>query len=295
MAGKIEIPEALKREVPLTKWGKILASTPIVMTVISTMLAGLASSEMTKAQYDRAYAAQLQSKAGDQWGYFQAKKLRGALAQNSFDLLTATVEVPALATGDLPGAGAATVNALTKNELPALHPAAFSPPVQAAMSAVASAQSESDIAQKLSAIKPDDLTAALTNAIAAADAFAAATQPINQDADRLDEQLMTGNKPVLRGFSAARLRYNASRYDSEARLNQTIANIYELQVRQNNLSAEKHHNRSKNFFYGMLAAQLAVIVSTFAIAARKKNLLWSLAAAAGAAAVSFSIYIFLRV
>jgi hypothetical protein len=106
---------------------------------------------------------------------------------------------------------------------------------------------------------------------------------------------MKGDKATFRSFSAARLRYSADRYDSEARLNQSIANILELQVRQNNISAEHHHKRSAKFFFGMLAAQLGVIVSTFAIAARKKNLLWSLAAAAGAAAVSFSLYVYLKV
>ena len=86
MAKQIQIPETLKADLPPNKWGKILASTPIVMAVIATMLAGLASSEMTKAQYDRSLAAQLQSKAGDQWSYFQAKKLRGAEARNSLDV-----------------------------------------------------------------------------------------------------------------------------------------------------------------------------------------------------------------
>src|SRR5882757_2745895 len=102
MAGKTEIPEVLKADLPPTKWGKILGATPIIMTVIATMLAGLASSEMTKAQYDRALAAQLQSKAGDQWGYFQAKKLRSALAHNSLDLLAATSDVQPLDAAALP-------------------------------------------------------------------------------------------------------------------------------------------------------------------------------------------------
>jgi len=53
-----------------------------------------------------------------------------------------------------------------------------------------------------------------------------------------------------------RLRYTSAHYDAEARLNQSIASIYELQVRQNNYSAEKHHRRSGKFFYGMLAAQM---------------------------------------
>ena len=41
----------------------------------------------------------------------------------------------------------------------------------------------------------------------------------------------------------------------------------------------------------MLAAQLAVIVSTFALAARRRTLLWTIAAAAGALALTFTIYV----
>ena len=93
MAAKIQIPDAIKADLPQNKWGKILGVTPIVMTVIATMLAGLASSEMTKAQYARSFAAQLQSKAGDQWSYYQAKKLRSAVAHNTLDLLLATTEI----------------------------------------------------------------------------------------------------------------------------------------------------------------------------------------------------------
>ncbi len=75
---KVEIPDALKSDVPQTLFGKILSATPVVMAVVATMLAGLASSEMTRAQYDRSLGAQQQSKAGDQWGFFQAKRMRGA-------------------------------------------------------------------------------------------------------------------------------------------------------------------------------------------------------------------------
>ena len=57
---KAEITDDLKAEVAKTKWGNVLSITPVVMTVIATMLAGLASSEMTSAQYDRSLAAQRQ-------------------------------------------------------------------------------------------------------------------------------------------------------------------------------------------------------------------------------------------
>src|SRR6185369_700585 len=90
---KVTIPNELKATVPQTQWGKILMTTPVIMTILATLLAGLASSEMTRAQYDRSLAAQQQSKAGDQWSYFQAKRLRGGMQRSTLDILQATSPV----------------------------------------------------------------------------------------------------------------------------------------------------------------------------------------------------------
>ena len=295
MAAKIVIPEQLKQELPQNKWGKVLGVTPIVMTVIATMLAGLASSEMTKGQYDRSLGAELQSKAGDQWGYYQAKKLRGALAQNTLDLLAATADVTPLDASSLPSADASTLAALTKTQLPEAAPAKFPDDVQAALDLVVNSRPETEVAAALAKVKPATLAASLTNALQAAMAFDNATKFINKAVDKGETMLAAGDKNVFRSFAAARLRYTTARYDAEARLNLAVGGIYELQVRQANYSADKHRARSGKFFFGMLAAQLAVIVSTFAIAARQRSFLWSIAAAAGAAAVAFSVYVFLYV
>ena len=295
MAPKIQIPDELKKDLPPNKWGKILGATPIVMTVIATMLAGLASSEMTKAQYDRASAAQLQSKAGDQWGYYQAKKLRSAVARNSLDLLAATSDMSPLTADALLGAEAATVDALVKNKIPAATPAQFDDGVQDALEAVDGSRPESEVLAALAKVKDATLAESLNAAKDAANAFDNATKGINKSVDKLDETLMAGDKNVFRSFSAARLHYTSARYETEAKLNSAIGGIYELQVRKGNLSAEHHHKRSQKFFYGMLAAQMAVIISTFSIAARQKSLLWSLAAAAGMAAVSFAAYVYFYV
>jgi hypothetical protein len=144
-------------------------------------------------------------------------------------------------------------------------------------------------------VTDDTLAGSLTVARDHANAFDTATKPVNQAIEGLEKTLASGEQPFKRDLVAARLRYTAARYDTEARLNQTIANLLELQVRKNNISAERHHRRSGRFFFGMLGAQAGVIIATFAIAARKRNLLWSLAAAAGAAAVSFAIYVYLFV
>ena len=279
---KTKLPEELTSNVPQTKWGKILLATPVVMTVIATLLAGLASSEMTRAQYDRALGAQLQSKAGDQWGYFQAKKLRGAMQQNSLELLTATADIHPL---DNP--------ALEK--IPA--PAALNvdSKVEAALQAMEKEKPETEIAGLLKPVDDNSLAAALQTAKDNALAFDDAIAPASQALDQLEKSLPAGDKAAARDLTAARMRYSAARYDAEARLNQSIANLYELQVRKANVSAERHHKRSGKFFFGMLAAQAAVIVSTFAIAAQKRSFLWMLAAAAGLAAVIFAIYVYLRV
>ena len=301
---KTQIPEQLKADVPMTTMGKLLLVTPVVMTVIATLLAGLASSEMTRAQYDRAYAAQLQSKAGDQWNYFQAKKLRSAIQRNSIDLLEATAEIHPLNPATLETAGGpldtATRDALVNGALPAL-PAAPEPDagVKAALAAVESAKPEMEIAAALGNVGDATLATVLKSARDNASAFDAATKPVNQAIDKLEllfEKAFAGSdRAAIRDFTAARIRYSAARYDAEARLNQAVAYVLELQVRKNNISAERHHKRSGKFFFGMLAAQAAVVVSTFSLAAQKRNFLWSVAAVAGLLAIAFAVYVFLYI
>ena len=293
---KTQIPDALKADVPQSKWGKVLLSTPVIMTVVATLLAGLASSEMTRAQYDRSLAAQLQSKAGDQWGYFQAKKLRGALQRSTIDVVQAMAAIRPLEAAALKPFGeldAKTLAALQKSDLPEAPAAALDPNLKAALDAVENSRPEADIAANLVAVPDRDLAVALIAARDRAQSFDSAIKPITQAVEQMDKALATGGATELtRDFTAARLRLTAARYDAEARLNQAIANLLELQVRKGNLSAERHHRRSGRFFFGMLAAQAAVIVSTFSIAAQKRSMLWTLAAAAGLAAIAFAVYVY---
>src|SRR5947208_869741 len=77
---------------PRSVWDKLLATTPVVMTVVATILAGLSNSEMIKAQYHRALAAQSQSKVGDQWAFFQFKRARGTSQDLTAKLLAALTQ-----------------------------------------------------------------------------------------------------------------------------------------------------------------------------------------------------------
>lgn len=341
---KVTIPEQLKKDIPQTSWGKLLTATPVIMTVLATMLAGLASSEMTRAQYDRALAAQQQSKAGDQWSFFQAKRLRGAIQRNSADMLQSVAAVRPLETARFTAAleeaagknedsaklktgilelansppGQQALGFLQRGELPpAGPPPSPKPNVKAAMDAVELSKPDEEMARLLTNVSNIDLEEALRQSRECSQAFDEATTPVNKTIDRLDSMIgklvelsparndngsstsgsagLAGASPLQRDFTVSRLRYAAMRYEAEARLNQGIANLYELQVRKSNASAERHHARSQRFFYGMLAAQMAVIIATFAIAARQRNLLWSIAALAGLAAIGLGIYVYLYV
>jgi len=299
---KFTLPDVLKAEVPQTIWGRILAATPVVMTVVATALAGLASSEMTRAQYSRSLAAQQQSKAGDQWAFFQAKRLRSALQQNALDMLCNLADVHPLAATVLTQAGIdpaspashLTLAALQDGSLPPVPPAPVTDPhLPAALAAVADRKPDAEVDGLLAPVQDRTLAAALRAAEDRTTALDAALLPINRHVAQLEHALAGGALALRRDYTAARLRYAAARYDAEARLNQAIAYLYELQVRQGNREAERHHRRSQLFFYGMLGAQAAVIIATFSLAARKRSLLWSLAAAAGAAAIAFAGYVYL--
>jgi hypothetical protein len=309
---KAEIPAELKSEVEQTKWGKVLSVTPVVLTVIATLLAGLASSEMTRAQYDRALAAQRQSKAGDQWNFFQGKKLRSALQRTTRDMIINTAEVqrldvpalrallagtPMAASLETPE-GLQALATLRDGALPKLAEAPVLPAdARAALTALEDSQSDAQVAALLGRVSEAELDEALHASQAYALAFDAAQKPLGQMIDSWERQVPPGNAGAARrrDFAAARLDYNAQRYDAEARLNQTVAGLFELQVRASNISAERHHRRSGRFFYGMLAAQMGTIMATLALAVQRRNLLWAIAAGAGTVAVAFAVYVLVYV
>lgn len=91
MADPVPTEPAAPAPAPKPKgvWGMILTATPVALTALATAFAGLSSSEMTQAMYHRSMAAQHQSRAGDQWAFFQAKRIRGSGIESSLEVLQA--------------------------------------------------------------------------------------------------------------------------------------------------------------------------------------------------------------
>ena len=333
-----KVPLPAGADVPPGLWGRVLSFTPVVMTVVATLLAGLSNSELTRSLGDRTLAAQMQSKAGDQWSFFQAKKLRALETRSTADILRGTADAETFK----PAEAAATIKELvgqmahagpqaspTQPAIPdlALPPAVaealggqtvadaapwqpHDPAVQKAAAALAGGAPESTLPPLIAKVQTPALADEINSAAEYSNQMDARSGPVGHVIDRMESLLVnllgagraSGDAAVLakalrlyNGFTIARLGYVSQRYDTEARHNQATATLYEIQVRIDNASANRHSERSKQFFYGMLGAQAAVIVASMALAVKQRDLLWSLAAAVGVAAVSFATYVYLWV
>ncbi|HTK76532.1 MAG TPA: DUF4337 family protein [Gemmataceae bacterium] len=88
-------------DAPKSAATKALAAVPVALTVLATILAGLSSSEMTRSMYYRSLAAQDQSKAGSQWAFFQAKRIRGTTLDATVDLVRTLTDTPPFEPGSL--------------------------------------------------------------------------------------------------------------------------------------------------------------------------------------------------
>jgi hypothetical protein len=384
----------------------VFTSTPVIMTIVATLLAGLSSSEMTLAQYHRSLAAQNQSKAGDQWNFFQAKRIRGtnmattvdllrglsesgsisaaelesALAgiqawleqcQKDADQLAQTIAVPGGAPSEAAAARLAQLRETLKKriaegtklkaqmsqaladaevkaalpylqgqELPTVEDQPFAnDKIKEALAAIAARKTESETREMIAALEETAIKDALNVAEDNAQAFDKAAKPAGKVLDRIGKVVtdrVAGAREVVRAvrelelalgqgkstlkvdtaasmaalaastrslktraddlnndFTAARLDYTNRRYEKEARYNQTSAELYEVQVRKSGITSERHRTRSKNFFYGMLAAQAGVTIASLSLAVRRKSVLWSLAGLAGLGAVIFGGYVYL--
>jgi hypothetical protein len=393
-----------------SRWEKVLIGTPVLFTIVATFLAGKSSGEMTQAQYFRSLASQNQSKVGDQWAFFQAKRIRGTSLQMTAEVLQSVKGTEPMRADSLADSarrledqlesacsnarnllvvvGAAqsklkketadpleiycknlaivTVKAANqarqaRKELAAAGkndslfakpvkpkkpsagedgvPSADSALIQKAIAAIRNRAPEQTIGDLAMDI-PDE---ALHQAIEQTEARAEADTDEAKKADRalgkldkwVDEQSKIGKsflqswgdvrraaqdvedepsppQDLVRAlrrmerhaeavkaitdetrttFKVARLGMTARRYEAEARDNQDLAYLYEIKVHASGAKSDRHLQKSKNFFYGMLAAQVAVTIATLALAVRQKSLLWGLATLAGLSSIVYAGYV----
>jgi serine/threonine protein kinase len=80
------------------------AATMVLVALCSMSLASLHASEMARAQFYRALAAQRQSKVSDQWNFFQTKRSRGTQLEATAIVLRAMTEPGKVSPGAVRGA-----------------------------------------------------------------------------------------------------------------------------------------------------------------------------------------------
>jgi hypothetical protein len=187
---------------------------PVALTVLATILAGLSSSEMTRSMYHRSLAAQHQSKAGSQWAFFQAKRMRGTTLEASVELVRTLADTPPLDAEHLRalaakveerlrGAGGSAaadkakaarskldalliredtkqaIHYLAGSELPAIAAHHLQDETIADVAkAVRARQTEAQTADRVARINPAKLEEAIETAEANADAFDQACKPV---------------------------------------------------------------------------------------------------------------------
>ncbi|MCE9529561.1 MAG: DUF4337 family protein [Planctomycetes bacterium] len=344
---------------PKGKWASILATVPIVLTILATVFAGLSSSEMTQAMYFRSLASQHQSKAGDQWAFFQAKRIRGTSLEMTAELMQSlgqpavfdVNEVDSLcqqlgaalrkepdpktseSAGKIEQVRAKLAKLLAdetvKQSLPNLNGSnlpkienATLPnqdareSLEAAVKAIGERQTEIDTADLIRKLKFEDIDQAAKLAEQNADRFDKASDDTNDTIKKL-RALLTELAGILRpyqdangkggssvaslvsaldaqikGFKLAAVEFDARRYRQESFYNRKAAEVYETRVRRSGIESDRHRERSKNFFYSMLAAQAGVTVAALALARAQRKALWLFAAIAGLAAVGFGSFVY---
>lgn len=394
-----------------TPWETVLTSTPVIMTVVATLLAGQSTSEMSRAQYYRSLASQSQSKVGDQWAFFQAKRIRGTTLDATADLFDALTNLdpvdpasmesavnrleqqltqgaadakrlaallpPAAGSAAAPGgleqavrrlvetaeksAAAAvqvkgrilatlrqpsTEQALTylnAQQLPSFDKKAVDadPQVKQALDAIRRQAGDAVLTPLVLEITPAALKAAFQTAedngrgfderckpvedalkalarlidaaLGPARAYLRAARTVSRaaagqtDSRRNSAEMQSALARVAAtaeevkqstidwasDYKGARHRFNARRYERETQDHQDVAYLNEIQVHQHSAESDRHLLRSRRFFYGMLLAQMAVTISTLALAVRHKSVLWGLAAFAGLGALLYGVYVYL--
>ncbi len=271
---------------PKSTFDRVITATPIVLTVVATIFAGLSGSEMNLAMYWRSVAAQDQSKAGSQWAFAGFKRDRSLILQGQTrTLLAAADRGPATAADFAPFAAGVpdadkAVAWLTGG----------GPPKPESAPRVPHPPGESGTRADVD----DDIRAAE----ATADAFDKSNGPVLKAADALDRAALerrAGDRPTALAVQAARADLDHRRYLIEARLNQDLGRLHEVRVTLSEAESDRHRIKSKNFFYVMLVAQAGVTVASVALAQRKKSLFWVLASLAGAVAILCGVYVYLAI
>lgn len=319
---------APKPEEPKGVIQKLGAALPIGLTALATVFAGMSTGALQQAMYWKSQAAQDQSKATNQWSLAGFKRDRALIMQTTAAQLRAASEYrfPTFAKtaaksagdpeaekkakeveevqakalgwlieekGDKAGPPRVKLPEITDENIKALREGIETRRPEAELLALAAKVNKDAINKAI-----DDLEKAVEQVdkdwdpiIKAAASLVQKEANIKPDASDEDRKTKATNATAAQatGFELEQRRYRA-----ESFMNQGIAFLYEIRVKVSTAESDKHRRKSQHFFYAMLAAQIAAVISSLALARQKMSVLWLFASFIGLASIGIGAYVLLE-
>lgn len=300
---------------PKSLLDRLGAALPIALTAIATAFAGTSTSELQRAMFWRSAAAQDQAKATNQWTLAGFKRDRSLVMQSTAATLRAQSGWARTDLVTLPNTGGGTDDRTARKSAsdwlagngppPVKLPDVTDEPLKELLAAIREREPEADLLRRATRVTHASISAAIDQAEKAVeridaewDAVVKAAGQIAQDRTTAAAGLKPGDRqrpPVVAHATetqAALFELEQRRYRAEATLNQGVGFLYEARVKVSTAESDRHRERSKNFFYAMLAAQVGAVISSLALARKRRSALWLLAGLAGVVAVVIGGYVY---
>ena len=272
---------------------KLGAALPVGLTALATILAGLSTGELSLAMYWRSAAAQDQAKANDQWSLAAHKRDRALMCETTADILRTKVDTDPFNSRAIIITPPPTRTPEVVERVGAWLGGKGEPPVddeqvRAVLQAVREHRPEQDVLQLARRVKGVSLEVEITYALAQ-------VTGVEQQYEAELRAAKSMDWVALKQWQQAAVRYDVDsrRYKAEATANQWVGFLYEVRVKTSTAESERFRQRSENFFFAMLAAQVGGVGSSLALARKRRSALWLVAGIAGLAAVGFGAFVYL--
>jgi hypothetical protein len=286
------MPDTPPDEPKKSLFEKLGAGLPIGLTALATILAGLSTGELSRAMYWRSMAAQDQGKANDQWSLAGFKRDRALICEATADTLKAVggyrVHEPWERTPTPEVVKQVREWMRGKGEPPVDDPAVKE--VLKELKAVHDGKEETEVPRLARKVDPDTLERQIA---AAMKQSAEVETAFDSEVDRA-KQMANPVAPEEKAERTARkYEVDSHRYRAEATANQWVGFLYEVRVKTSAAESDRHRQRSENFFFAMLAAQIGGVGSSLALARKRRSVLWLVAGVAGLVAIGFGAFVYL--
>jgi hypothetical protein len=282
------MPDAPPTEEKKSLFEKLGAGLPIGLTALATVLAGLSTGELNRAMLWRSNAAQDQAKANGQWSLAGFKRDRALICDITADTLRAGENYR-----DPPPATRTAEPVVVKQVADWLRgsgdPPADDPTVRAVLQAVRDQHPEPEVLKLARGVDEAKLQAEIA---AALKREADIEVQYRAESDAARAAMAASSKGDRAGATAARYDVDGRRYRAEATANQWVGFLLEVRVKHSTEESDRHRQRSENFFFAMLTAQIGGVGSSLALARKRKSVLWLVAGVAGLAAVGFGAFVY---